>query len=276
MNQDVIRIINILEFRRAPVRIKQRRVTEWLQSGDPNVVAAATDAILMHNDFISPKLNDGEILAILQRNFAINLSTPKAPTLYSHSCYEAGRALFMWVLLQADSDYVLNNVDALDVLSTNLANLYLTASPDQKDCIVNGVLEHLFENDAVREHFVTWQAQPELNDAYVRAGRWSDWSRTRRSSLEEITEKTAERLRQAGYSNAFVNWPVPGSVIPEICMDEQTLMVSCDEVWVELFQARRLNLDLAADFAANEKHWRPAAEIGRAQIVELSGRSFEV
>lgn len=275
MNADVIRVINILEFRRSPVQIKKRHVLDWLLSNDPNVIAAAVDAILMHNDCISPRLTNDEILDLLQRNFMLNLSTEKAPTLYGHSCYEAGRTLFMWVLTLFDTGHAPGDGEALRRLSSYLSGLYLSASEKQRNCIVNGVLEHLFESDAVREHFEFWQGQDILREAYINARRWSDWSKARLYALEEVTYRTAELLRGAGHVEAFVNWPGPASVIPTISVKERVLMISCDTAWVELFQVGRLNLTKAAEFAADEKNWSPVAEGGLTHVVELRGRTFE-
>jgi hypothetical protein len=273
MNHDVIRVINILEFRRAPVKIKKRHLIDWFSSDDPNVIAAAVDAVLMHSDWISPRLTNADILELLQKNLALNLFTRKAPTPYGHSCYEAGRALFMWVTQVAVAGGT--HPELLPRLSSFLSGLYLSAPDEQRNCIINGVLEHLFESDVIRQHFEHWQDEDALREAFINARRWSDWASVTRTSLEEVAEKTADLLRASGHHDAFVTQAGPATVVPTISLHDRVVMMSCDSAWVELFRRGALNLESAAKYAADQQNWRTVAEGGITDAVELFGNAFE-
>lgn len=53
-----------------------------------------------------------------------------------------------------------------------LERLYRHPDSAVKTAVVNGCLEHLFEDEAIRAHFEGWRADPELAMAYDRAMAW--------------------------------------------------------------------------------------------------------
>jgi hypothetical protein len=65
---------------------------------------------------------------------------------------------------------------SLSVLSeakNQFRKLYLDGDMDVRLAVVQGVLEHLFENSSVREFFSDWLNDPNLGRAYEEAAEWS-------------------------------------------------------------------------------------------------------
>ncbi len=68
-----------------------------------------------------------------------------------------------------------------------LRRLYLEGDSNRRQALVQGTLEHLFENPSVKEFFSDWTtAEPELHVAYDQASEWSHggahshfWEKTR-------------------------------------------------------------------------------------------------
>jgi hypothetical protein len=66
-NQDVLRIIDVLDFRANPEPLKKRRLLGWFESNEPNVVGAAVDAMLRNWDYIKPALTRREVGELLMK-----------------------------------------------------------------------------------------------------------------------------------------------------------------------------------------------------------------
>src|SRR5688572_25071208 len=101
MNKDVIRIIEILAFTGVTIYFTRRDVVDWLSSNDPNVIAAAADAVVVYPFHVKPPLTVSETFEALRKNFELHLSIGKAPTVYGTSCYEAARDLYLWLIAVA-------------------------------------------------------------------------------------------------------------------------------------------------------------------------------
>jgi hypothetical protein len=55
-----------------------------------------------------------------------------------------------------------------------IRKLYMEGDSDRRKALVQGTLEHLFENSSVRDFFADWKtAEPELRKAYDEASEWS-------------------------------------------------------------------------------------------------------
>ncbi len=90
---------------------------------------------------------------------------------YSHSSYIAGADFVRWFM------HFWNESDAKRAVPTVfkdwLRRLYLSGDEHLKDVLVNGILEHLFENRKVLRFFRDWDADPELKEAVLRAAQWA-------------------------------------------------------------------------------------------------------
>ena len=62
---------------------------------------------------------------------------------------------------------------ALSEIKDQLRKLYLEGDSDVRLALIQGTLEHLFENASVCEFFADWLSDPELQKAYEEAAEWS-------------------------------------------------------------------------------------------------------
>jgi hypothetical protein len=69
------------------------------------------------------------------------------------------------------------DAEALDYFQSSkdtLARLYLEGDEDLKDCVVMGILEHLFEDGTVQDAFADWKEHAQLGAAYGDAALWGE------------------------------------------------------------------------------------------------------
>ena len=84
--------------------------------------------------------------------------------------YIAGHALVAWVV-----DFWGNQTiprSKVAAIKSRLADLYRRGDQDVQDAVVNGVLEHLFENRQLAKCFKDWEVDPILAKAYHDAMLW--------------------------------------------------------------------------------------------------------
>ncbi len=62
----------------------------------------------------------------------------------------------------------------LSDIKDHLRKLYLEGDSDVRLALVQGTLEHLFENASVRHFFADWLDNPTLQKAYEEAAEWSE------------------------------------------------------------------------------------------------------
>lgn len=60
----------------------------------------------------------------------------------------------------------------LENLKIWLANFYKSGDPDLRTCLVQATLEHLFEQDQIREFFADWLKDEVLAVAHAEASEW--------------------------------------------------------------------------------------------------------
>jgi hypothetical protein len=77
--------------------------------------------------------------------------------------------------LRADSDP--RSFGLLGRVREGLRNQYLHGGSEQRARVVNGVLEHIFEDSTCRSDFEEWALDPELRDALRAAEEWADSQR---------------------------------------------------------------------------------------------------
>lgn len=145
-----------------------------------------------------------------------------------------------------------------------LAQLYRSATPPQRDLIVHGILEHLYEVGDVAGDFADWASDPGLQPAYSSALKWASEVTRCRKFLRPIAELCAQELAKRGHArveveadaigtdSAVVQWVGRGG-------ERQTLVIECgDELKAILARGRPSDasiLSLAVQ-AAEETRWR--------------------
>lgn len=87
-----------------------------------------------------------------------------------HNQYIAGHELVGWITDFWEKDV---HKKRLKEFKKTLALNFKEGDKGIKVAIVNGVLEHLFENSGIRKFFSDWREDPELKQAYEDAMLWN-------------------------------------------------------------------------------------------------------
>lgn len=275
VSADVQRIIEILDFRRAPTAMTKKRLLRWFDSNEPNVIGAAVGAALLNWECVRPALTRSEVGNILMKNFEVSLeSAGEKLSPYAYNCHEAAKEFYVWVL-QAHA--ALPDVEAENCVAAAIEFLerrYRAGDVRQRNCIVSGALEHLFEIDDLRNRFSAWEGDAALREAYSAATEWSTWALERMRSLREVAARTADLLRQRDVRDATAADGSIGTATAVVQWhdnEQHELVISCDEAWVEAFRSNNADVERAAAFAANRSNW---SESMTHFSVEISGARF--
>ncbi|MEA2417185.1 MAG: hypothetical protein QOI58_3842 [Thermoanaerobaculia bacterium] len=279
MRSDVIRIIEVLEFRSRPGPLEKKRLRDWFASDDPNVIGAAADAVLQHWEYIEPPLTRGEVGDVLMKNLAVSLLTRgQKVSDYAYNCHEAGKEFYVWVIAAQAALPDAEAEECLRLARQFLRDQYRSGDEGQRGCIITGVLEHLFEIDDVRTLFADWQRDPEMMRAFERAEAWSTWVAAHAQSLDAVTSRAAELLKERGFKDVVVSKAAIGTIMPAVLWEngeEHQLSISCDEEWLNTFKETKLNIEEAARFATNSNNWSQAA-LPTHFSVKLQGARFRI
>jgi len=153
--------------------VPRRIVEEWMQAEDIEVLGAVFAFITEKRCFdrITPPLSLHSCLSFVMKFCGrCIIEDPKGE--WSCTRYLAGAELVNWLV------YVWSNKNVptheLHRVKEWLANLYKAGDKDVKICIVQSILEHLFEHEEIREFFRDWLSDPQLRPAYDEAREWSN------------------------------------------------------------------------------------------------------
>ena len=277
-NQDVLRIIEVLDFRAHPEPLKKKRLRAWFESQEPNVIGAATEAVLRHGEYINPPLTRREVGDLLMTNFDVSLDNRgEKVSAYAYNCHEAAKEFYGWVIAAHDALLDREAEECLSVAKEFLELRYRAGDEGQRNCLIAGALEHIFEVDGVRDRFHDWRDDPELSIAYGKAEEWRSWVAGRVRSLDTVAMRTADLLRARGVEDVVVERPTVGTTMPFIRWrngEQHELAISCDEAWVQAVEADAVDVIRAANFAANPDNWSHSPYAPTHFTVELQGERF--
>lgn len=280
VNDDVLRIIEILEFRRQPTAVKKKRIGEWFGSDDPNVIGAAVDVLLQYSEYIDPAPTRREVGEFLMKNFEVSLARRgEKASIYAYNCHEAAKELYAWMIACYNALPERKAEECLHLAKEFLVHRYRNGDGSQRSCIVAGALEHLFEVDGLREFFMDWQAEPDLREAYRKAEAWSSWLAACVRSVELVASLTADLLRSRGFEAVMVHPPTIGTTMPVVTWENgepHQLAIDCDEAWVRGFESSAVDIERAANFAASRSNWSQSANLPTHFTVHLNGDRFTI
>ena len=151
--------------------VPKSRVLEWMGCPNLNVRGALysliTDAACAR--LVKPALEFDDyyafVLDYLEQCIERN---PEGE--WVESRYLAGHQLVAWIVDFWGNEAVPRS--KLAAIKSRLAELYKRGDEDIRDAVVNGVLEHLFENRSLAKYFRDWEADPILASAYSDAMLW--------------------------------------------------------------------------------------------------------
>jgi hypothetical protein len=145
---------------------------EWMRRPEIEVQAAIYDLLTSPERAkkLVPDLTFEDYVAFKPRFFSRCLiEDPDSEITLSR--WEAAMEFLGWFAYLWDDPSVERSV--LLEAKEQLRKLYLEGASDVRTALIQGTLEHLFENASVREFFADWLNDPTLRKAYEEAAEWS-------------------------------------------------------------------------------------------------------
>lgn len=65
----------------------------------------------------------------------------------------------------------------IDTVKSMLKEVYMEGNEDIRECVINGFLEHIFEDVQIQADFSDWKNNEVLKEAYDQALKWANWQR---------------------------------------------------------------------------------------------------
>lgn len=141
-------------------------IRRWIDSGDL-LTWSAVYALLERP---SPHVSAEEAADFMRRYLIRCIEENPSPGDYLHGGYEAA-----WELAAALKEWRRLGgrlASAIRGIAVELERLYRRGDPATKNRVLCGVLEHAFEDTALRPFFANWDRDPDLREAYSLAMEW--------------------------------------------------------------------------------------------------------
>ena len=145
-------------------------VRRWIESGDLLTWSAVYSLIETSWSRVQPEVPLDEQVDFLRRYLLRCIVENPRPGEHLHGGYEAA-----WDLAAHMKRWRQNGGRLATVVRgivIDLEKLYRRAEPAARNRILCGVLEHLFEDPALRPYFSSWDRDEELREAYKLAMEW--------------------------------------------------------------------------------------------------------
>jgi hypothetical protein len=148
-------------------------VQRWIESGDLLTWSAVYELINVAYDRITPELGD-ETLDFARRYLLRCIEENPTPGDLLHGGFEAAwelaAALKHWRAVGGKATEAIVRGVVID-----LEKLYRRADAATRSRVLCGVLEHAFEDPALRHHFAHWsRGDEDVRDAYQLAMEWGE------------------------------------------------------------------------------------------------------
>lgn len=149
--------------------IGRDRIRTWMAADDLRTLGAAYALCRSAAARIEPPLPLDEISAMTRRYLLRCIEENPSPSEHVHGGFQAG-----WELAARMKEWRRSGGAETALASTAdaLRALYRRADDTTRNRILCSVLEHAFEDPALRPHFVTWQRSRELREAHQLALEW--------------------------------------------------------------------------------------------------------
>jgi hypothetical protein len=168
VDKELSDIKQYVELRR---KIPRNKLIEWMQSDSIDVLGATFIIFDKFANLVESMPEQELVISFYKKYFRrCILEDPKGE--FAEGRYLVGYTLTgFYKALRNDKkqpQYLLKEIRDL------LATLYKQGSEDVKLAIINGALEHLFEDKEVKNEFADWRNDKELSEAYLKAAEWSE------------------------------------------------------------------------------------------------------
>ncbi len=142
-------------------------VRRWIDSGD---LLTWSVVYALEPEHIQPEMSAEEHVEFMRRYLLRCIEENPSPGEHLHGGYEAAwelaAALKQWRRRGGRIAATIRGV-ALD-----LEKIYRRGEPATQNRVLCGVMEHAFEDPALRPYFVDWERDADLRDAYKLAVEW--------------------------------------------------------------------------------------------------------
>lgn len=147
-------------------------VRRWMQAQCLDTWGALSIVFFDHAERIQPPLDMQTVCDFMRKYYKRCLSEAVDGGKYYPSRYIAGHELQNWFKrLWEDHTVPRGYVDDLKAM---LTELYLSGDAEVQECVVNSVLEHLFETPEFVQYFSEWKQDSTLKVAYESAMQWAN------------------------------------------------------------------------------------------------------
>jgi hypothetical protein len=145
-------------------------VRRWIESGDLLTWSAVYALIESDWSRVQPEVPVDEQVDFMRRYLMRCIDENPSPGVHLHGGYEAAWDLAAHMKLWRHSGGRLATV--VRGIAVDLERLYRRAEPAARNRVLCGVMEHLFEDPAMRPYFSTWDRDGDLREAYKLAVEW--------------------------------------------------------------------------------------------------------
>ena len=147
-------------------------VRRWIDSGDLLTWSAVYELTNAAWPRIEPEIPVDEQIGFMRRYLLRCIEENPSPGEHLHGGFEAA-----WELAACMKRWrTLGNKAATHVrgITLELEKMYRRSEPVTQNRILCGVLEHAFEDPALRPYFAGWDRDGELREAYRLAEEWGE------------------------------------------------------------------------------------------------------
>lgn len=170
MREEVIRFIN------GHNKIERSKVLEWAFTEDTEEIVALVDTLFEASERVQPPLTINEFgRIILHLCKKVIAEAQEVSGDFGITRYEAARMLYQWVIeCFRQLDRYPEARSALEAAKEFLKETYINGEVTVRRCLVDGALEHIFEEKGIRDCFDDWKDHPILSIAYNEAMEWAE------------------------------------------------------------------------------------------------------
>ena len=150
--------------------IARADLQRWIDSGDLLTWSVVYQLASTVASRIQPPLKPEEQVEFTRRYLLRCIEENPAPGDHLHGGYEAA-----WELATELKEWRQRGgriAATLRGVSLDLEKIYRRGDPATQNRIVCGVMEHAFEDPAVRRYFADWERDADLKEAYQMAVEW--------------------------------------------------------------------------------------------------------
>jgi len=150
--------------------ITRDEVRRWMDSGDLLTWSAVYELTRQAWSRIQPEIPADEMVEFMRRYLLRCVEENPPSGDYLHGGYEAAWELA--ACLKHWREQGGKSAKTLRGIALDLDKIYRRGDDATKNRVLCGVLEHAFEDAALRSYFADWDRDPELREAYKLALEW--------------------------------------------------------------------------------------------------------